>query len=145
VSAPSDLGAPLRALEELCAELGSDGVEEGAGDSGSSAVVRGGSSILASLNEADEALVEAIRLDLARLAAAIQGEGQASAQDIGVRVVLDGAELVMRAELIRGQAERLPGLLPGFVFLVALVIVDQDKALQLSRRMSELIEAALEG
>jgi hypothetical protein len=46
----------------------------------------------------------------------------------------------MRGELLSGNAAQLPQLLPSFVFLVALPIVDQDRALELSRRTSELIE-----
>ena len=33
-----------------------------------------------------------------------------------------------------GNAGQLPALLPGFVFLVALPVVDQDRALELSKR-----------
>jgi hypothetical protein len=35
--------------------------------------------------------------------------------------------------------------MPSFVFLVALPVVDQDRALELSARMTELVERALEG
>jgi hypothetical protein len=145
VSAPKELGAPLRALERLCAELGYESGEEEVGASDSSALVGGRSSILGSLSAEDEALVEAIRQGLARLAAAIGGEGRGEERASGVRVVLDGTELMVRSELIRGQAKQLRGLLPGFVFLVALSIVEQDEALELSRRTSELIEGALDG
>jgi hypothetical protein len=49
----------------------------------------------------------------------------------------------MRGELVCGNAEQLPALLPGFVFLVTLPVVEQDKALQLSRRTARLVERAL--
>jgi hypothetical protein len=142
VSPRKEPGAPLRALERLCAELGYESDEEGFGVSDSSALVRGRSSILGSLSAEDEALVEAIRQGLAKLAAAIGGEGRREERVSGVGIVLDGAELMVRSELVRGQADRLPGLLPGFVFLVALAIGEQDEALRLSRRTSELIEGA---
>jgi hypothetical protein len=49
----------------------------------------------------------------------------------------------MRGELMRGNSAQLPTLMPSFVFLVALVVVDQDRALELSARTAELIEGAL--
>jgi hypothetical protein len=42
-----------------------------------------------------------------------------------------------------GNDARLPQLMPSFIFLVALPIVEQDRALELSRRTSELIEEQL--
>jgi hypothetical protein len=144
VSGGKEPGAPLRALERLCAELSYESAEEAVGAGDSSAVMSGRNSILGSMSAADEALVAAIRRGLARLAATIGGEGRRGARASGVRAVLDGTELVMRGELIRGQAEQLPGLLPGFVFLVALAVVEQDEALELSRRTAQLIEGTLE-
>jgi hypothetical protein len=58
-----------------------------------------------------------------------------------VGAALDGAESVIRGELLFGNADRLPALMPGFVFLVVLPVVDQDRALELSRRTEELIQA----
>jgi hypothetical protein len=142
VSPRKEPGAPLRALERLCAELGYESGAEGVDDGDSSALLRGRNSILGSLSAEDEALVEAIRQGLARLATAIGGEGRREERVSGVGIVLDGTELMVRSELVRGQADRLPSLLPGFVFLVALAIVEQDEALRLSRRTSELIEGA---
>jgi hypothetical protein len=60
-----------------------------------------------------------------------------------VGAALDGAELVIRGELVRGNADRLADLMPSFVFLVTLPIVDQDEALALSRRAAELVEGEL--
>ena len=51
----------------------------------------------------------------------------------------------MRGELVSGNAAQLPALMPSFVFLVALPVVDQDRALELSRRTSELIDGVLGG
>lgn len=48
----------------------------------------------------------------------------------------------MRGELARGNANQLPALMPSFVFLVTLPIVEQDEALNLSRRASELLDGA---
>ena len=35
--------------------------------------------------------------------------------------------------------------MPGFVFLVALPVVEQDRALELSKRTAQLVEGALGG
>jgi hypothetical protein len=59
-----------------------------------------------------------------------------------VRLALDGAELVMRGELIRGNGTRLGALVPSFVFLVTLPMVEQDEALALSQRAGELLAGA---
>ena len=50
----------------------------------------------------------------------------------------------MRGELVSGNAAQLPALMPSFVFLVALPVVDQDRALELSRRTERLVEGALD-
>ena len=57
---------------------------------------------------------------------------------------LDGVEMVIRGELVRGNAGQLPALMPSFVFVVTLPIVKQDEALTLSQRTSELIKGALD-
>jgi hypothetical protein len=44
---------------------------------------------------------------------------------------------------VSGNAARLPTLMPSFVFLVALPLVDQDRALELSQRSAQLVEKAL--
>ncbi len=96
------------------------------------------------LNSEDELLVAQVRHGLAKVAAALGGEGSGGNSGSAVGAALDGAEMVMRGELVRGKAERLPALMPSFVFLVALTVVDQDKALELSKRTSTLLEGALE-
>jgi hypothetical protein len=93
------------------------------------------------LNSEDELLVAGVRRGLARVAAALGGEGsEAGTSGRAVRAALDGAEMAMRGELVRGKDERLPAMMPSFVFLVALTVVDQDRALELSRRTEELLE-----
>ena len=57
-----------------------------------------------------------------------------------VGAALDGAEMVMRGELVSGNAGQLPALMPSFVFLVALPVVTEDEALDLSKRMARLVE-----
>jgi hypothetical protein len=51
--------------------------------------------------------------------------------------------MVMRGELVRGNGEKLASLLPDFVFLVTLPMVEQAEALKLSRRAAELLEGQL--
>lgn len=95
------------------------------------------------LTPKDEALVRGIREGLARIAAAVAP----GAEDSNLRTVqaaLDGAEMVVRGELVSGNEEQLPRLMPSFVFLVALQTVGQDRALALSKRASELIRHELE-
>jgi hypothetical protein len=93
------------------------------------------------LGAEEESLVRRVRESLATIAATLDA-GRADPPIPAVAAALDGAEMVMRGELVSGGAGRLPRLLPSFVFLVALPIVEQDRALALSRRTSELIAEA---
>lgn len=86
----------------------------------------------------EERLVGRLRGSLQRIAAALSA-GREDPPVQAVAAALDGAEIVMSGELVRGGVGRLPRLLPSFVFLVALPIVEQDRALALSRRTAELI------
>jgi hypothetical protein len=95
------------------------------------------------LNSEDELLVATMRRALAKVAAALGGEDWEEASGSAVGAALDGAEMVMRGELVRGNARQLPALMPSFVFLVTLPVVDQDRALELSRRTARLVEGAL--
>jgi citrate lyase beta subunit len=94
------------------------------------------------LDPEDAALLGRLKAALAQLAAALGG-GPEDSSIRPVQAVLEGVELVIRGELVRGNAARLPRLMPSFVYLVALPIVEQDRALELSRRTSELIDAEL--
>jgi hypothetical protein len=95
------------------------------------------------LDSEEEALVAALRRALAGLAFALgAGEGE-EVNEGGVSATLDGIEMVIRVELMGGKGAQLPALLPGFVFLVALSVVGQDRALELSRRSAKLIERCL--
>jgi hypothetical protein len=133
--------ALLRVADRLCAELGygeSEFLPEGrsglCGNNGGLADI---------LSPEDESLVAALRGRLAKVAAAAGTTRSDGLPESAVGVALDGAELVIRGELVRGNAERLPDLMPSFVFLVTLPIVEQDEALDLSRRTSELIAGCL--
>lgn len=92
------------------------------------------------LDAEDELLVTEVRLGLARMAHALGAAARAEASQRLVSAALDGAEMTMRGELMSGRSEQLPALMPSFVFLVALPIVPQDRAFELSRRAFELLE-----
>jgi hypothetical protein len=142
VQAGAEREALLRVADRLCAELGYDGNEEvpdapsplGAGAAGGQ---------LGPLSPEDESLVAKLRQGLARIAAAVSGAVPGDGPQRSVGGALDGAELVMRGAMASGNAEQLPSLMPSFVFLVALPIVKQDRALELSHRTSELLEGEL--
>jgi hypothetical protein len=93
------------------------------------------------LDSEDEQLVAGVRRGLAKVAAALNGQGSNGASESAVGAALDGAELVMRGELMRGNGAQLPALMPSFVFLVTLPVVDQDRALELSKRAAQLLES----
>lgn len=99
---------------------------------------------VAAVGEKDESLAGAMRRALEKLAAVLVAAGPESrAVPRGVHAALDGAELVTRGELAHGNAERLPLLLPSFVFLVSLPIAGEDEALALARRAERMIEEAI--
>jgi hypothetical protein len=95
------------------------------------------------LGPEDEQFVAAIRQALAELAAAVGVGALDDDRQRTVLAALDGAELVTRGQLALGRPEQLRMLLPSFVFLVALPIVEQDEALSLSRRAGELVDQHL--
>jgi len=129
----------LRVLDELCSELGAAEREEIPGARSS----LGEEGVMAGiLSSEDELAVRSLRQGLARIAAAL-GDRATSPATLAVQAALDGAELVMRGELVNGNGSWLPRLLPSFVFLVALPIVEQDRALALSQRCTELIQREL--
>jgi hypothetical protein len=141
VLAGNEREALLRVVDQLGVELGyAEGEEIPGVDSG-----LGGEegAMVGILNPEDELLVVRIRRGLAKIAAALNGDGAEDYPERAVGAALDGTELVMRGELVMGNAGQLPALMPGFVFLVVLPVVDQDRALEISRRAAELVEGAL--
>lgn len=135
--------ALLAVVAELCAELshGGGGEELAAAPSplgeGDKVLIAG------TLRPEDESLVVDMRRGLAKLAAAVGATKLEGVPQSAVCAALDGTEMVMRGELVSGNAEQLPALMPSFVFLVTLPIVEQGEALDLARRTSELIEETL--
>lgn len=96
------------------------------------------------LRPEDEMLVASARGALARLAAALEGGRRDELPESQVAAALDSAELVIRGKLMTGNKGQLPILLPGIVFLVALPVVDQERALEISGRAAQLVEGALD-
>ncbi len=126
--------------DQLSVELG---YVEGEDLADAHSMLRGGDGAkTAILNSEDELLVTGVRRGLAKIAAALSGGDSDDPAANAVGAALDGAEMVMRGELVRGKAEQLPALMPSFVFLVALTVADQDRALELSRRAEELLVGA---
>jgi hypothetical protein len=135
--------ALLRVADQLSIELG---YAEGEEIPGACSPLGGeGGAMAGILNSEDELLVARVRRGLAKVVAALGGEGSDGASGRAVGAALDGAEMVMRGELVSGNAAKLPALMPSFVFLVTLPVVDQDRALELSRRAAALVERGLEG
>ena len=133
--------ALIRVADQLSIELGYVGGEEVPG--AHSSLGREDGALTGILNSDDEWLVSRVRRALAKLAVALDGEVSEGTSGRAVAAALDGAEMVMRGELVRGDAAQLPALLPSFVFMVALPVVDQDRALQLSKRTARLLAGAL--
>jgi hypothetical protein len=142
VSAGNQHEALFRIADQLCAELGHAEGEEDVHRACSPLRGSGGGAS-GELNPEDESLVATVRRGLAKVAAAAGAARSRGGDQSAVSAALDCAELVMRGELARGNATQLPALMPSFVFLVTLPIVDQNEALNLSRRTAELIDGAL--
>ena len=136
--------ALLRIADQLCAELGFPGADKAASCFRSFFAEGTAGLMLVNLSPEDESLVAAIRRGLASVAAAVSAARSKNMLEWKVGAVLEATELVMRGELARGNVEQLPALMPSFVFLVVLPIVEQDEALKLSRMTAELIERALQ-
>lgn len=125
----------------LCAELGYP-IDEAAADEVLAHRDEGRGELFAGLLGADdERLIATARRSLARIAAALKLKHPVVISDATYWALLDGAELVMRRELVAGN--RVSTLMPSFVFLVALPIVQQEVALELSRRTASLLDVAL--
>jgi hypothetical protein len=92
------------------------------------------------LSAEDERLIATARRCLVHIAAALEAGHLKVVSETTYRALLDGAELVMRSELAAGNPPST--LMPSLVFLIALPMVKQDEALELSQRTSALLEQA---
>jgi AcrR family transcriptional regulator len=91
----------------------------------------------ARMHDAYESAVRVLALMMER---ANGGSGQPST---GARAALGGAEAVVRKEVAAGRAERLPQLLPDFVYAALVPFVGQGEALRQAKLAASL--AAEEG
>jgi len=137
VPAENEWEALLRVADELSRELG---YVEGEDIPGERSPLEAAHGMMGILNPEDELLAAGMRRSLAKVVAALDGDGSAGT---AVRAALDAAEMVVRGELLQGNAARLPALLPSVVFLVALPTVGQDRALEISKRCTRLLESGL--
>jgi len=95
------------------------------------------------LNPEDQQLIATARRALTQIAAALGDDKPEHGQITRtVRMLIDGAELVMRGELAAGK--QVIGVIPSFVYLIALPMIEQDEALELADRASALLEEARE-
>jgi hypothetical protein len=126
-------------LGNLCEELGFSEDDQGPGP----AWLEGHQTGLWEGCLDDDRSIPQLREALAKLAWAATGGAPGSGQEErAVLRALDGVELVMRAELAAERAEMLTEHLPGFVYVVVLPRLGQERAIDLSRRIEQLTEAA---
>jgi hypothetical protein len=133
----------LRIADRLCVALGYAGGAEPPPELDTLIGARERGRFMGGLTNEDERLVLSVRSSLEKVTAAVSAGRGPRSPDRAVAAALDGIELVVRGELACGRGTRLPTLMPSFVFLVTLPIVEQDEALELSRRTSALIAGAL--
>jgi hypothetical protein len=128
----------IEAIEELSGELGNAiGLSEQ-----SRRWALAGETARGYLEAGDEEMVARMRAALADLAGAARSAADPHADpDRAVIAALDGAELVMRGEILLGNGIRLSGLVPSFAFLATLPVTGKERALALSRRVEVLLDA----
>ena len=131
----------LGVARQLCDELRDQDDPLPSGLAGLLTPPRGGLEISHDLDAGDREVVENLRGALAEIAIALWPDQEEPSVASAV-AALDGAESVIGAELLRGNPQQLPRLMPSFVFLVALQVAGQDRAFELSQRVTELIEEA---
>jgi hypothetical protein len=128
-----------RLLRVACAlerQLGFEAPMETSGPAGRLAKERFGDLLEAE----DERLVLAISQALSRLAGAVaDGAGTPGEIRGATLAALDGAELVIAAEIVAGREERVAEILPGAVFLVVLPALGEAEGMRLSGRTEELL------
>jgi hypothetical protein len=141
----ADQGRLLAAISQLCAELGDGESRPSEQCAGAQAPGLAAIAFEGMLDSRDARLVDAIRGELALLAATALGSGpQPAAVSDAVQVAQDGAELVMRRELSEGNPEKLADFLPSFVYLIVLAPRGEERAQELSLRAQELLGVGLD-
>jgi hypothetical protein len=127
----------LRVLGRLRDELPDAGAHDRQGEAHPTLAEKGWTAGV--LGAEDVALMTKVREALAELAARLSADGEGPPAE-AVAATLDAAEMAVLGELVFEREDRLPQLMPGLVFLVALPISGQERALELSHRATALIE-----
>lgn len=91
------------------------------------------------LEPEDQALIDAATRALERIVRATEAGSSLPPPRSAIVGALGGAEMVMRAELIAGRAERLPSLLPSFTYLATLPFLGPEEALRKCQRAREIL------
>jgi hypothetical protein len=123
----------LRVLSDLAEGEGS----EGRAQNGQAEELAAERPFEARLGEDDEQLVTELRAGLAKLAGSRREKPVDAA---AVQGALDGAEFVVRGDLLSGRGARIPQLLPSFVFLVLLPLLGKPEALRAAERAARLLD-----
>lgn len=89
------------------------------------------------LTPEQEALVLLARQNLNRFASALGAEHPKMVSETTYNALLDGAETALRSELASGVP--ITRVMPSLIFLVALPMVSDEEALQLSQRTAALL------
>lgn len=140
----------LRLAAELDVKLGFAEAEKGKGHAEELGVSdsMGAWAFEAMLSDEDDRLVLALRAALARVASGAWNEKEVTVAELEALVpsaivgALDGAEFVMRGEIMTGGIQRLPALIPSFLYLVTVTIVGQEEAIRYAERAGRLLEAS---
>ena len=127
----------LRALGKLCNEVCYEVHEE----KWHGEVLAGAWMPAAMPSPEDEQLVAGLRASLGRLASAARSRQGEAGETAVMRRRLDGMEFVIRRKILIGHSERLPQLLPSFVFLVVQPLLGHAEALHVSERAALLLDA----
>jgi AcrR family transcriptional regulator len=61
------------------------------------------------------------------------------------RAALGAAEAVIRREIVAGNTEQIPRLLPDFIYMATVPFLGQEEAIQLARRARELLQGGMWG
>ncbi len=133
--------ALAKVADRLCVEFGYPLDRLPARDSSPSASNSAGL-FAETLSDEDKRLIAAARQSLAQLAGALQDRTTSNVVEAATSALLDGAEMVMRSELALGNPPSK--VMPSLVFLIALSLVDQDEALDLSKRTAGLLAEAIQ-
>ena len=127
-------------MDRLCAELNAAGSDPIAA---TEPAADGRAPWSGALGTDDDLFVIRLRGDLARIAGALGQVAPDFSHPLIVQMVLDGAEMMIRGEILKASGNACRRCCWILLFLVALPIVDQDRALALSQRASELIAETL--